>query len=255
MVVTLLILWIACLAVLVYTCRKRGLKITFVTGVVLLLALGYGVPTTYMLESLQSGSAFTHSDWKARNVILLLGGGAEKVSAERAEVQTFGYSRIVKAAALYRDCKASGNQCLLLVSGGDPLHLGISEAALYSAVLESIGVPHDDLMLESQSHNTWENAKFSAQLIATMPPSHVVLVSAATHLQRSALYAAHFGLKPDALVRSDYVNVASHSLPQAYNLLLFDLVMHERLGIWRFHVYNALGWNGDAVEVQLKTVY
>jgi hypothetical protein len=32
-------------------------------------------------------------------------------------------------------------------------------------------------------------------------------------------------------------------VPLAYNFAVADIALHEYLGIMRYHVYNALGWN------------
>jgi uncharacterized SAM-binding protein YcdF (DUF218 family) len=255
MAVGLLVLWIALLSLLYVKQRAIALKATLIMGMIGLLALGYGYPTGYLLRSLQAGFMANHDEWQHDNIILLLGAGVEEIDAATPEVHMFGYSRVAKAASLYRSCKDSDNHCVVLVSGGDPVGAGVSEAAVYAAALQSLGVTASDLALETQSKNTWENAKFSSHLIARMPASHLVLVSSATHLRRSALYARHFGLKPDALVRADYLRTVHHTLPQAYNLLAFDLAFHEYMGIVRFHVYERLGWNGESVEPKLKTLY
>ena len=49
-------------------------------------------------------------------------------------------------------------------------------------------------------------------------------------------------------VRADYAHARVTLLPQALNVLMADLAIHEYLGVLRYHVYNWLGWNVQAVK-------
>src|SRR5437867_9709697 len=109
--------------------------------------------------------------------------------------------------------------CTVIVSGGDPHGLGVSEANVYGAVLVKIGVDPADLVIEGRSLNTWQNAQFCAAWLNGHPQDQVVLVTSGFHLRRSILYFAHFGIH--ALpARADYVDAPMHLLPQAYNFLV-----------------------------------
>jgi uncharacterized SAM-binding protein YcdF (DUF218 family) len=255
MIIVLMFIWLFASLILNSQNKQNEFRVTMSLGLIVFITIGYGLPTQWLLRSLQAATVTTVNEWKPRNIILVLGFGAEQVSPGVVQVPLFGYSRVARAALLYRGCKLSGAQCAVLVSGGDPRNFGKSEAQVYAVVLKNLGIAEADLILEDKSQNTWENAKLSAVIVASIPHDQLVLVSSGTHLQRSLLYAAHFGLIPDIAVRADHVSVIHHGLPQAYNFLLFDLVMHELLGILRFNVYESMGWNGAAVETHLKAVY
>ncbi len=170
--------------------------------------------------------------------------------AGQAEPPLYGYGRIARAAALYRLCHASGNDCKVLASGGDPLHNGHSEAAVYGDLLQALGVPPADLMLEQRSLSTWQNAQFSRPLLLAYQPQRVLLVSSGLHLRRSLRYFAHFGIRPEP-VRGDLVRAVPSWLPQAWNAALFDAALHEYIGLVRYRVYNALGKNAPPVTAPL----
>ncbi|HEX5305762.1 MAG TPA: YdcF family protein [Dyella sp.] len=226
-------------------------------GVMLLLALagtlavGDGPLTGWMLERLQAGYALQPNvPWAERNVIVLLGAGTVRDAAGSAEVPLFGYGRIARVAALYRQCHAAGRDCKVLASGGDPLHNGHSEAAVYGDLLQALGVPAADLMLEQCSLSTWQNAQFSRPLLLAYQPQRVLLVSSGIHLRRSMLYFAHFGIRPEP-VRGDLVRAVPSWLPLAWNAALFDAALHEYIGLARYRVYNALGKNAPAITAPL----
>ncbi len=90
--------------------------------------------------------------------------------------------------------------------------------------------------------NTWQNAQFSRAVLEQYKPERTVLVSSAIHLRRSLLYFAHFGMTPIP-ARADDLQATASPLPMAYNFALTDFALHEWIGIARYYVYNALGWN------------
>jgi uncharacterized SAM-binding protein YcdF (DUF218 family) len=224
--------------------RRRSGGALCLLAVLLFLADACGPLPAWLLARLQAPYAAAPApDWGRCNAIVLLGAGTVKpAGAAAVEPSLFAYGRIARAAALYRACRQSGADCRLLVSGGDAVHTGASEAEIYGALLRGLGVDAADLVLEARSLNTWQNAQFSAPLLRAYGADRVLLVSSGLHLRRSLLYFAHFGV--DAVpVRADYVAAVPAWLPSGYNLALGDLAWHEYEGVLRYHLYNAMGWN------------
>ena len=178
------------------------------------------------------------------DAIVVLGAGRERGDpAWGAEDQPTGTAleRMRYAAQL---AKASGLP--VLTTGG--LHYGTppSEAQLMADRMKSdFGV--DVRWKEEASRTTWENAQFSAPLLHGYGAQRVVLVSSATHLRRASLYFAHFGIAATP-VRSDWLKERMDWWPQSWNFAVADLALHEYVGVARYHVYNALGWNVRATE-------
>lgn len=233
------------LMALLLALRGRRRLAASAAGLALVWLLGVGLTPLpqWMAGRLQNDyPAKESSPWLARNAIILLGAGTAVPPDGGAEASLVGYARIARAATLYGACHRTGNDCKVLVSGGDPMHHGAAEADVYAEVLRGLGVPQDDLIIERRSNSTWQNAQFSRPLLQAYAPLRMVLVTSALHLRRSQLYFAHFGLYPQP-VRGDYVHAAVSWLPLARNADLFDAALHEYMGIARYYVYNALGWN------------
>jgi uncharacterized SAM-binding protein YcdF (DUF218 family) len=227
----------------------RALKWTRTGGVSLVLAVvlfvveGCGWLPAWLLHGLQAPYAKRPEiAWAPRSAIVLLGSGTVRTPGGTVEPKLFANGRINEASLLYRECKASGVDCELEVSGGDALHTGQSEAAVYGALLARLGVPASDLLMESHSMNTWQNAQFSASLLHTNATHCVVLVSSAFHLRRATLYFAHFGMRV-VPVRADWLTARVGWRPRSWNFAMTDLALHEYTGVLRYHVYNAMGWN------------
>jgi uncharacterized SAM-binding protein YcdF (DUF218 family) len=241
MTVALLFVLALVAALLAWKWRRFGISLGIATSVVFLIT-GYGWPAQALLHNLQDGFDTEAHEWGIRNAIILLGGGSELSDRHAVETGIFGFSRLVKTVQMYRACTAEARECKVIVSGGDAHGFGTSEAEVFSAQLVSLGVPLADVLVEARSRNTWQNAQFSAAFFEHHRFDRVFLVSSGVHLRRARLYFAHFGI-PATPIRSDYGRPLSAALPTAYNFLLTDVALHEYIGIWRYHVYNALGWN------------
>ncbi|WP_420962803.1 YdcF family protein [Brucella sp. IR073] len=218
-------------------------------AVVLFLAIGCGPLTSLILGNLQ-GPYLTPQpvQWGKRNAIVLLGGGLEKVGETHlVEPEIIAYGRIVKATELYDECRKTAADCKILVTGGDPLNTGESEANVYKGVLTRIGVDPADVMTEDKSKNTWQNAQFSRPLLEAYGPDRIVLLTSAIHLRRGLLYFSHFGIGATP-VRGDYIGAVLSPVPRSYNFAVADFALHEYAGILRYYVYNALGWNPARIK-------
>ncbi|MES2353175.1 MAG: YdcF family protein [Pseudomonadota bacterium] len=248
---TLIALSVLIIAALVFALLKwrRTSYTLYLISLLTFLAIGCGFLPNIMLANLQSPYAEpATAEWNKRNAIVILGAGTVKIpSAGRPEIDIFGYGRIAKGASLYNECKQKNNECKIIVSGGDARNNGISEASIYSAQLRGLGVSNDDLLLEDRSMNTWQNAQFSSQLLQSLKVDRILLVSSGTHLRRSVLYFSHFGVSV-VPARADYVVAPTSVFPAAFNFALADFAIHEYVGIVRYHLYNALGWNAAAAK-------
>jgi uncharacterized SAM-binding protein YcdF (DUF218 family) len=248
MSLTLLLILLCLAAIAGWRQRRRLASGLTLLALVLFLAIACGPVPRLLLRDLQDTYASTPSGtWAARNAIVVLGVGTTRASSDAPlEPPVFAYGRLAHAAILYRECKTSGRQCLVLVTGGDPQKHGSAEAQVYAATLRQLGVPDVDLQVEPRSMTTWQNAQFTRPMLLTYAPQRLLLLTSGFHVRRSLLYFAHFGMNPEP-VRGDEINATTPSWPDAWNIALCDVVLHEYVGIARYHVYNMLGWNAPPV--------
>ncbi|RDS80415.1 YdcF family protein [Dyella monticola] len=242
----LLLLFVLCLlGVSANRLRRRGAAWMFYAlAVVLFVASGCGPLPAWLLTHLQASYATRPTiTWASRNAIVVLGVGTSRVAATGEVVPTvFAGNRLVESYTLYRQCKQSGGNCKVIVSGGDAFRNGRSEAAAYGDVLLGMGLDRADLMLETRSMNTWQNAQFVQPMLKAYAPQRVVLVTAAVHMRRARMFFTHFGI--DAVpVRADYADARLTWFPNGWNVALTEAALHEYVGALTFRVYNALGWD------------
>ena len=124
--------------------------------------------------------------------IVVLGGALTPTSAQRPYPDLHDAAdRVWHAARLYRAGKAP----LVLLSGGaDRARSLSSEAEAMGLFLRDLGVPAPAIVLEPDSRNTRENARFSARLLRARGIDHVLLVTSALHMRRALLHFQAEGL-------------------------------------------------------------
>jgi len=76
----------------------------------------------------------------------------------------------------------------IIVSGGTPEGMRISEAEVMSRVLQSSGININRIIIEDRSSNTYENLKYSSELISNLNKK-VVISSSEFHLFRAQIIA------------------------------------------------------------------
>lgn len=225
------------------------------------LLFGLGFATRPMLAWLQDpvaahDAASDPGPWCQRNTLILLGAGTLEAPSGAIEPTLFGFARNEAAARAHHACAASGGECAILVSGGDPAGLGESEAEVYAHHLRGLGVPEASLILEGESRNTFENARFTRRLLEErLPegrePGGLFLVTSATHMVRSDLYFRHFGMAARWLP-ADFVQARTWPPKVGLNLALADLAAHEFAGLLRYRTYNALGLNPPPIPAPAR---
>jgi uncharacterized SAM-binding protein YcdF (DUF218 family) len=116
--------------------------------------------------------------------IVLLGGGTRPHLPPRpmSEMNEAG-DRIGYAAKLYKEGKAP----FIMVSGGfiDFFGSTVPESDAMKELLMAQGVPEEDIVLESRSRNTYENAIYAREIADEMDFNQILLVTSGLHMPRS----------------------------------------------------------------------
>lgn len=238
LLIVLLAAWLAA-----WRRRYRWSLIFLVVGVAGFFLVGSGVLPRWLMGQLQGPYTLRPAQvWAPRNVVVLLTGGQVRVPPGTLEPSLGSYGRIAQVAMMYHDCRGAKVLCTVLVSGGDPDGYGTSLAVVYGGLLQRMGVPAQDLLLEPRSANTWQNAKFTQPMLHAVSPARVWLVTSGFHMRRALAYFARFGIVPIP-TRADYIQIVPQWTPSAINFAMMDLGLHEYVGLLRFRVYDAMGWN------------
>ncbi|REC61697.1 YdcF family protein [Chryseobacterium pennae] len=172
-------------------------------------------------------------------IIVVLGGGVVDID-HTEKVHTMSYSRMVTAYQLYHEYQKKNQPCTILISGKGRGH--ISEAELFREDFKKMGVPDSDIIKEDKSMNTYQNAKFSSEILKKMGNTSLYLVTSGFHMKRSVALFKTFGLKPIPQA-SDFIDTEITVFPNSYNAAFTFVMLKEVVGIWQVQLYNSLGVN------------
>lgn len=159
-----------------------------------------------------------------QNFIIVLGAGlinGETVTPLLAQ-------RIDRAIQFYRNqTKVSATSPKLLMSGGQGPDEKVPEAQAMRAYALAQGIPAEDILMEAQSTNTFENMHFSQEIMEREKPFgyHAIFVSNNYHIFRAGMYADQVGLKIDGIGSK----TARYFLPNAFlREFIAIFLMHKR---------------------------
>jgi uncharacterized SAM-binding protein YcdF (DUF218 family) len=175
---------------------------------------------------------------------IVLGGGMIQQDKENDRlIFRANTDRILQALELYKEGKIKK----MLISGG-PGHLiyrDLMEAALLKKYLIRIGVPAEDILVDSTSDNTRQNAVNSAKIIAReCPNGRFLLITSASHMRRSLGCFNKVGIKctpyPTNKLTGPRVYTVQHLfIPDIRSLIFYDQFLHEIIG---YFVYRIVGY-------------
>lgn len=81
-------------------------------------------------------------------------------------------------------------------------------AADMKQYLADLGMPLEDVILETRTNNTWENATFTLELIGnSMKTESTLLITSATHMRRSLWTFHAAGLNPDTYITDTFPEI------------------------------------------------
>ncbi len=178
------IVWIAVLMLLALLSKdmRRKRKLLFV-GLVLLLVFS----NSFLLDNamrLWEVKAVKESDVTGVYDVGIVLGGMILFDSQLDRIQfSKGTDRILQAVQLYKDKKI---RKILITSGsGSISYPEIKEAPILKRYLLTLNIPEEDIILESESKNTRENALFTSLMLKKeLPNARCLLITSAFHMRR-----------------------------------------------------------------------
>ena len=120
--------------------------------------------------------------------------------------------------------------CTAILSGGQGPNEPMTEAQCMYNELAAMGIDPERLWMEGASTNTWENLKFSRELLKENTgsvPDEIALLSNEFHLFRAGLFARRFGF--------DAVGVPA---PTSLPLLKVNYFIREAVAVWYYLIFG-----------------
>jgi uncharacterized SAM-binding protein YcdF (DUF218 family) len=178
------------------------------------------------------------------DVAILLGGSMRYYNdvLERP-VYSQSVDRLLQTIDLYKRGKIK--KILLSGGSGRVQHPHEKEAPIIKEVLLNAGIPEGDIILETASRNTRENALYSAQIIQkNMPGSGVLLITSAWHMRRSMACFAKVGMDVVPFPVDERSGDGTYTpdrllIPASANMTRWAMLIHEWAGII---IYKTMGY-------------
>jgi len=248
-------LGLACIILLVWLLlkKKRRSYNGLVIAAILLLWLGSNRWVSFALARSLEWRYLPTDPLPQAEVIVVLGGGTESGDSPRPMTEVNGAGdRVLYAARLYKEGTASN----ILVSGGNvqfSTTRGDTPAAEMTELLELIGIPDEAIWQQPNSQNTYEDALYSAGILAEKDIDRIILVTSAIHMPRSvALFEKH-GIEVipapvdftvteqnwESTFKPGADELLINILPNAGSLGLTTNALKEYLGLL---IYGLRGW-------------
>lgn len=184
-----------------------------------------------------------HKEIESHDVAIVLGGMASfNADLDRLSFGR-GSDRIWQAVRLYKNRKVK--KILICGDSGTLTDYGLDEAKQLKAFLIEIGLPEEDIWIETESVNTHENAEFGARILKEHPEfSRYLLVTSASHMRRSLACFENEGIhctpfSVDHYTGNRWFSFERLFVPSISTLQNWNTLTHEMVG---YFMYRILGY-------------
>lgn len=167
--------------------NKRTIKIgryMMFTGTLILFLLSL-LPMSNLIALSLEGKYVPVSDdvLSSLDIVVILDGGLYVVGSYRDNPEPAGitYSRLLNGVRFFKQSSAS----TLALSGGISLRDTKPAAEVMKKIAMELGVSETDIIIETKSHNTMENASELAKVLPTGHGRRIGLVTSSLHIRRA----------------------------------------------------------------------
>lgn len=226
------------LILLLFTKKQKAGKCLITFGLLFLLAFSTYPFATAILRPLEKRypsidlSEQGELNKLGAKYIVVLGGSqiCDPAVTTVSQFHPYFLVRLVDAILLYRQIPGSK----LIFSGGNDKYEQTTNAELMKKMALSLGVRKEDIVLESGSKNTYEEAKFLKDIVGK---KKFFLVTSAAHMPRSMALFKKFGMEPIP-VPTNYLAKRYRDkippqefFPNADNVKKSEFAFHEYLAL------------------------
>ncbi|MDR1761080.1 MAG: YdcF family protein [Bacteroidales bacterium] len=227
-------IFVVCIVALCLKNKKNAKKL-FIIAAALAIVCTNPFLATKATQAWETAPINAKTITKQYNYALVLGGFSDyDASVDRVVFQNSS-DRLWQALWLYKQ----GTVKKIILSGGEGriLKRGYTESESTRDFLVHIGIPADDIIVENQSRNTYENIVYSKQLLDSLHNTDtVLLVTSASHLPR-AMACCHKAQLPVDAFSTDYFIA-----PSKYSIDFYIVPESTALEQWRRLIREIIGF-------------
>jgi len=199
--------------------KKKAGKIILIMGVCFYYLFSITPVSDYVLLPLEGNYSFLEEERikEADKAVLLLGGRE---------------SNVLRGSEILRIYHLRDHDIKVIISGTDPLLPTSQEALAVKSFFVNRGMKEENIIIEGDSRNTWENIRNVKEVVGEKP---FFLVTSAYHMERSMREFEKVGANPipapTDFKRKPVTYNVTDFIPNSQNLRKTDLAFHEYFGI------------------------
>ncbi|OVE82277.1 hypothetical protein BVY03_01250 [bacterium K02(2017)] len=226
------LIWVTIISLLIIKKFPRFGRGLGIISLFLLLVLSTPYVSSNLVCLLQNDQALTAFDVKA-DAIIVMGAGYYSHAPEYDGQSTLSHGALerVKYAAYLFDKVGLP----ILVAGGDPYKTGVVESEVMKTVLENEFLTPVS-WTEKRSRDSFENAKYSYEILKKNNKTKVILITHAWHMPRAEAIFKKVGFEvipAPTIIRKPAKFNFSNLIPQNNGFNSIYLFFHEVIGrIW-----------------------
>lgn len=223
------------LYLLIFTSRQKHANVLLLTGTLLLMIISYTTTADIILNPLMkaytsyTGYESLHVEELPR-VVVVLGAGYNS-HPSMPVVSRIGYDSLVRLIEGIKVFRMLSEGKLLLSGGSDTG--SISSAKDMAELAVALGVNKDDIMIESRSRDTHDQAEIIKSMVKE---DSFILVTSSSHMPRAIALFQKEGLHPIPVPTRSIEDKIMMKGPNPYfpssnNIQKVEMALHEYLGI------------------------
>ncbi|MEO1261590.1 MAG: YdcF family protein [Bacteroidota bacterium] len=231
-------LWVVGLLLFALFSKSRSRKKkALLAAIIMIYFFGNHIIFNQVVKLWESKTITADQIVRPYKVGILLGGYSNNSILPRHDRQNFNKSgnRFFNAYELYQTGKV---EKLLLTGGsGKLLDRTYLEAESMKEYLMKMGVPEEDILVDTKSRNTYENAIYSKEILeAANIRGNYLLITSAWHMRRAKACFDKAGVSytpysVDFLTVEDNWQIGSFLLPNPYRFSHWQLLIKEWAGM------------------------
>jgi uncharacterized SAM-binding protein YcdF (DUF218 family) len=176
---------------------------------------------------------------KSCDFILVLGCGLKQGET----VTKLLASRLDRAIRQYN---LGGSKAAFVVSGGKGDNEKVSESYAMKEYLLSKGIPEERIIMEDKSANTFENMKFSKEIMEEIKPDYTcTVVTSNYHVLRAVILAKNMGMDAQGVGGRTALYYLPAGFIREYIAIIFNyktLVVLYILGVLCLELYESISF-------------
>lgn len=229
-----------CLLLAKFLKKEKWRKRSLTAGILLLLLFSNEYLSNLAMFAWEERTIKVKEIQQPYDIGIVLGGYSKSTNRllndNRLLYLNSGANRLTQAIELYKLGKIK--KFLLTGGNGEVLNKGIAESINTKQFLIRLGVPTADILMETKSRNTHENALFSKEILKTATQEkdlNLLLITSAFHMYRAEKCFKKVGLittpfSVDFHARNRFVFQPSDLVPSPKAIEDWQLLIKELVG-------------------------